>query len=72
MMNIETNPEIEIDIHYMDDVRNHFNDVFTNKLYSASMYEVVQILTETFQVSQVRFVHIKSRWFLMAVASMFE
>lgn len=50
----KSKPDVEIDMNYMNDIRDHFNDVFTNKLYSASMYEVIQILTETFQVSQVR------------------
>lgn len=61
----KSNPEVEIDINYMDNVRDHFNDAFTNKLYSASMYQIVQILTETFQVSQVSFMYIQRFYSLL-------
>ena len=44
----------DIDINYMEDINYHFNQAFGNKLQSSLIYEIIQILNETHNISQVR------------------
>jgi hypothetical protein len=41
------------DVNYQEDVNGYFNTSFASKLQSSIVFEIIQILTDTFGVSQV-------------------
>ena len=43
-----------IDMNYIEDLNYYFNEAFSKKLQSSTIFEIVQILTEAFNISQVR------------------
>lgn len=44
---------LDNDITYLEDVNSYYNKAFASKLQASIVYEIVQVLTETFCVSQV-------------------
>jgi hypothetical protein len=42
------------DVNYQEDVNGYFNTSFASKLQSSIVFEIIQILSDTFCVSQVR------------------
>ena len=43
-----------IDMNYIEDLNYYFNEAFSKKLQSSTIFEIVQILMEAFNISQVR------------------
>ena len=51
--NQSTSKAQEVDIHYMSEVNYYFNQAFGSKLQSSIIHEIIQILNETHNISQV-------------------
>ena len=42
------------DVTYLEDVNSYYNKAFASKLQATTVYEIIQVLTETFKISQAR------------------
>jgi hypothetical protein len=44
---------LDNDVTYLEDVNSYYNKAFASKLQASIVYEIIQVLTETFCISQV-------------------
>lgn len=49
----EKNQSFDNDVTYLEDVNSYYNKAFASKLQASIVYEIIQVLTETFGISQV-------------------
>ena len=49
----EKNQSFHNDVTYLEDVNSYYNKAFASKLQASIVFEIIQVLTETFGISQV-------------------
>ena len=49
----EKNLSFHNDVTYLEDVNSYYNKAFASKLQASIVFEIIQVLTETFGISQV-------------------